>query len=382
MHPNSSSTSSSDGPAKPGPRGALATLGAMLLCLIAADLLVGVVAGTPYGRGAAQVNQLTRYFDYGRSIEGKVLAMAGADGTDPHPLAQTGWIAPPAGQPERLGQGQDLLVAVYGMSFAANIAKHMQAEDKKIAVRFGGGPGAPLSHSYALYTADRNHHEANVVVLGILASSLPALVTTTHMTWNFEAPSPHFYPRYSVVDGKLIQYLSSVGSLSGLQTTIRNPPRWRALVAEIAAHDEFYDPFVFGSWSVDGSVLARLVRRGWGQRIKRGTIERFHNAGGFTNELGLIDVTHALVNAFVSQVRSDGKLPVVMAINDRGYADHLHRVLAPIVAADRAVYMSTHELAPASESANFVKDGHFIATKDQLMGRKLIESINSRLDRK
>ena len=139
---------------------------------------------------------------------------------------------------------------------------------------------------------------------------------------------------------------------------------------------------MFRSWSLDESVLARLARRGWGQSSKRGSIERFHNAAGFTNELGLLDVTRALVTAFITQVRSDGKLPVVLAINDRGYSDHLHRVLAPIVATDEAVYLSTHELAPASDIGNFLKDGHFIPAKDQLIAGKLAELINARLNRR
>src|SRR6266850_274874 len=155
MHPNSSSTSSSERTARHRIRDALTTLGSMLLCLIMLDLVAGAFAGSPYGRERAQVRALTRYFDYGRSIEGKVRAMVGAEGTSPPPLAQAGWIGPPADQPERPGEGQNLLVAVYGMSFAANIAKQMQDQDKRIAIRIAGGPGATLSHSYAMYTADR-----------------------------------------------------------------------------------------------------------------------------------------------------------------------------------------------------------------------------------
>jgi len=353
----------------------------MLLCLVVVDLAVGVFLGNPYGREPAQVSQITRYFDYGRSIEGKVRAMVGVDGTPPHPLAQTGWIRPPVDQPERPGKSQDLLIAVYGMSFAINIVRPMQDLDARVAIRFAGGPGATLSHSYALYMADRGRHDAGVVVLGILASSLPGLVTTTHMTWNFEAPSPHFYPRFTVGSGGLVEFRPSIASLAQLQTTARDESRWQKLVAEIAANDEFYDSLVFRSWSADESVVARLARRAWGQSSKRKTLERFHRADGFTNELGLTDLARALANAFIAQVRSDGKLPVILAIHDRGYADHLHRVLGPVVTGDAAVYLSTHELAPATESGNFIRDGHFTAAKDQLVGRRLAELINSRLGR-
>ena len=382
MHPNSSSTSSSDGSAWKGVRLGVVTLVSMMLWLIAIDLVAGFFVGTPYGHESMRAGQLTRYFDYGRSVEGKVRAMVGPEGTLPPPLVQAGWIEPPSDQPVRAGKGQDLLVAVYGMSFAVNIAKHMQDEDKRIALRLAGGPGATLSHSYALYNADRGHHEADVVVLGILASSLPALMTISHMTWNFEEPSPHFYPRFSVVDGKLSRYSPSVSTLAQLQAASRDESRWRAVVDELSSHDAFYDPLVFRSWSLDESVLARLARRGWGQSRKRASIDRFHDTAGYTNELGLLDVTRALVTAFITQVRSDGKLPVVLAINDRGYPDHLHRVLAPIVAGSGAVYLSTHEVAPASDASNFLKDGHFVPAKDRLIALKLSELINARLNRR
>ena len=382
MCPNSSSISSSDISTWKGVRGSVVTLVSMLLWLIAIDLVAGFFVNTPYGRDPMRAGQLTRYFDYGRSIEGKVRAMVGPEGTPPPPLVQAGWIESPADQPVRPGKGQNLLVAVYGMSFAVNIAKHMQDEDKRVALRLAGGPGSTLSHSYAMYNADRGRHEADVVVLGILASSLPALMTISHMTWNFEEPSPHFYPRFSVVDGKLSRYSPSLSTLAQLQAAVRDESRWRAVVAELSSHDAFYDPLVFRPWSLDESVLVRLARRGWGQSRKRASIERFHNTAGFTNELGLLEVTRALVTDFITQVRSDGKLPVVLAINDRGYSDHLHRVLAPIVAGSEAVYLSTHELAPASDVGNFLKDGHIIPAKDQLIANKLAELINARLNRR
>jgi hypothetical protein len=95
----------------------------------------------------------------------------------------------------------------------------------------------------------------------------------------------------------------------------------------------------------------------------------------------LIDVTAALVKAFAAQARSDGNLPVVLAINDFGYADHLHRVLAPAVADSGAVYLSTHEIAPATDSSNFMDDGHFIPAKNDLIARRLAELVNQRLGR-
>jgi hypothetical protein len=72
---------------------------------------------------------------------------------------------------------------------------------------------------------------------------------------------------------------------------------------------------------------------------------------------------------------------VVLAINDRGYADHLHRVLAPVAAEAGALYFSTHALAPASDGASFVRDGHFTKAKNELLARRMAELVNARLGR-
>ncbi len=382
MHPNSSSTSSSRILVRSGLRTGLVTFGCMLLCLIAIDLTAGYVVGKPNAGERPRAGQLTWYFNYGRSIEGKVRAMVGPEGTPPPPMLTTGWVEPPSNQPAQIEEGQDLLIAVYGMSFAAHIAKQMQEQDNKIAVRMAGGPGATLSHSYAMYSADRGRHSASVVVLGILASSLPALATISHMTWNFEEPSPHFYPRFSVADEKLSRYSPSINTLAQLQTAARDDSRWEDVVSEIAAHDAYYDPLVFRSWALDESVMARLARRAWGQRSKRANVERFHISSGFTNELGLRDVTHRIVNSFINEVLNDRKFPVILVINDRGYADHLHKALAHFSTAEGVLYFSTHEIAPPADIGNFVKDGHFTAVNDQLLGRKLLDLLNQRLNRR
>jgi hypothetical protein len=381
MRLSNSSISNSDAVAPRRLRSALATIGATIVLLLALDFAVGAVVGVPYGAHPAGSGALARYLDYGRSTEGKVRLMLGLDGTKPHPLADSGWIAPREGQPQKPGVGQDLLIAGYGMSFTANILYRMQDADPRTAVRFAGGPGATLSHSYAMYSADREHHNARVVVLGVLASSLPGLVTISHMTWNFEGPSPHFYPRFRVTDHGLSAHAPSVGSLAELQAAARNPSQWNQLLAEIAANDAFYDPLVFRATVLDESVLTRLARRGWGQRSKREMLARLHRADGFTNELQLVDLAQALVKRFIVQAQQDGKLAVVLAIHDRGYADHLHKVLAPAVDNTGAVYLSTHETASAADGSNFQRDGHFVPAKDRLMARKLALLIDARLGR-
>jgi hypothetical protein len=362
-------------------RALLVIAASILLSLAAIDFGLGLWLGAPPIGPAHSSGALQRYFEYGRSVEGKIRQMVGPTEALSHPLALTGWLDPPTDQPTAVPEGSDLLVAVYGMSFSANAANAMHAQDQGLAVRNAGGPGATLGHSYAMYRRDRGEHAASVVVLGVLASSFPGLSTMTHATWNFEAPSPHFYPRFTLENGALVARPPAVASLDALRGILADDAAFTELLAQLEASDAFYDPFTFRASWLDRSVIARTLRRAWGQRAKRDTIARFHDAHGYTNEEQAVDVARAIVRAFVADVRAEGRLPVLLLIHDRGYADHLYQALRPVIEETRVDTVSTHEIAPAGEPANFVQDGHFTPEIDVQIGAELAERINAALER-
>lgn len=381
MSPPSSSTSSSE-PSRASQLRELARVAVWtLVFLLAIDAGLGVWLGDP-PRGPEQARgSLQRYFEYGRSTEGKIRSMVGPTDALTHPLALSGWIEPPVGQPSAAPAGARALVAVYGMSFSANVALAMHEQMPELAVRNAGGPGATLAHSYAMYQRDRLEHQASVIVLGVLASSFPSLSTLSHATWNFEAPSPHFYPRYRLEGGALASVPPPIASLAELREALADPARFETLRAALAQNDAFYDGLVFRESALDRSLIARALRRAWGQRGKRGTIARFHGPDGYTNELGAIDVSHAILREFAASVRADGKLPVLLLIHDRGYADHLYRAFLPVIEEAGVDFVSTHELAPAANLANFVRDGHFTPENDRRIARALGERILERLEK-
>ncbi len=384
MNPPSSSTSSSS--AERPPRETKRDLARIALALVATLVALDVGLGRWLGdapRGPANASgALQRYFEYGRSVEGKIRRMVGPTDDVTHPLALAGWIVPPAGQPRTAEPDGKVLVAVYGMSFSAHAANAMREQDPFFVVRNAGGPGATLGHSYAMYQRDRGEHTARVAVLGVLASSFPSLSTLTHATWNFEAPSPHFYPRFALEGGVLVSSPPPIASLADLRDALADESRFARVVETLRENDAFYDPFVFRQSALDDSVLARTLRRAWGQRRKRDTIDRFHDAKeGFTNEEEALDVARAIVRAFVAQARQDRVIPVLLLINDQGYGDHLYRALLPVIEETRVDTVSTHEIAAANDPANFVRDGHFTHENDLRIGRALGEAIHGALDR-
>src|SRR5271157_1223059 len=101
--------------------------------------------------------RLVVYFDYGRSIEGKIRRLVGPTDETSGPLANAGWIDGDdiAKQPDRASRSDAMLVSVYGMSFSSQVGTTMAELDPRITPRLFGGPAAPPNHSYASYQRDR-----------------------------------------------------------------------------------------------------------------------------------------------------------------------------------------------------------------------------------
>ena len=100
-----------------------------------------------------QPGKLAQYFDYGRSIAGKLARLVGSTDARSAPIVVAGWIdrecrhTPSPSPPGRIG------VTVYGMSFTEHIANQLEQLDPTLAISTYGGPAAPANHSYACFQA-------------------------------------------------------------------------------------------------------------------------------------------------------------------------------------------------------------------------------------
>lgn len=341
---------------------------------------------------------LQQYFDYGRSVEGKLRRMAGTSLQTGAALAQQGWLAPApvstlaataasarlAAAPDGLQRtggattAQAVRVAVYGQSFTMQIADLLpQLEPRWHIVRRQGAPAAPLSHSYAAYRADTDQPHADVILVGILASSLPRLVSLSNMTAWFEAPTPYTYPRYRLADGTLQAQAPLIGSYAELRRALQQPAAWRAFANQLRASDAAYDGALFESDWLDHSLLARLARRGYGQRHLQQLEQRYHGSDGFRNRDGLLEVSNALLLDMARLARSRQQQLVVVLIGDRGYGDHLSNALAPALAAGAITHLSTAVAASASDSSNFIADGHFTPAANRRLALALRDTLRA-----
>ncbi len=338
-------------------KSSLGTLGWIALWLVVFDVLINLAFVPPTDN--RKPSSLVRYFDYGRSIEGKLERMVQTSSKASAPIIEAGWLAP--AKPKLIrDQDDDLLVAVYGMSFTEHAATAMAAEDQRIALRMLLGPAAPPSHSFAAWQKDQK--SAKVAVLGILASSVVRLGSISGMNWTYEHPAPYTYPRYKLGGSGALEAIEPLMPTQGSfrEAFLSKDARWTQAVQQMRAQDEAFDPFVFYASPLDRSALVRLVRRAWANRVGRKAQDAIYSAKtGFDPDAETTKVLIAIVERFAQDARAAGQKPVLALFHDQGYADHLYRALAVSLKKHRIAYVSTHTLAPAKDPSNYLSDGHF-----------------------
>jgi hypothetical protein len=384
MHPPSSSISSSERgepgrrPARGEIREVLAVGGWAAASLVAIDLAINLMFPSPRDPRVASVGMLRTYFHYGRSIEGKIRHIVGPTDQTSSPVVMSGWLADvPARRDEEPPRGAgDVLVSFYGMSFTHQLGQATAELDPRVRLRLFGGPAAPPSHSYATYRLDRGGR-SDVVVLGILASSVIGMATTSGMTWNFEGPTPYTYPRYFMAAAGLEPHWPLVESLAGMRERLGDRAKWDGYVARIRAEDEFYDAFSFTANPLDQSALVRLIRRAWAQRQHRAVAGRIHTDAGFNEDRQEVRCLRAIVASFAETARRDGKLPLVLLLEGRGYAGHLDRVLRATIDEHAIPCVDTGAICPATDGRNFLPDGHFTPEANGKIARAILARLAS-----
>jgi hypothetical protein len=351
----------------------------IIICLLVIDFAVNFLFPYPSDPRITSSGQIDRYFNYGRSIEGKLSQMLGSTDESSSAIAQAGWLDPDLWKklnlPTHPANSKNLLVAVYGMSFSNQVAEAMKEIDPKITLRMIAAPAAPLNYSFAAYNKDRGRHNADIVMLGVLASSVKGLRTMNGMTWQFEGPAPYTYPKYFLEDGKLKEISPTITSLAELRAAFNNKQQWDAYTTQLRHYDEFFNSFLFSGF-LDNSAIVRLIRRAWAQRHQKTIEDKIHSVNGFNTEVD-IPVLKAIVTEFATSAKQDGKMPIVLLLNDKGYSDNLFRALEPTLTSASIPYVSTHNIAPASNLSNFIGDGHFVHSANKEIAKAVLKLVNN-----
>jgi hypothetical protein len=354
--------------------------------LVLIDVGVGLLC-RPDPNPQHEPKGLARYFQYGRSVESKLRYMVRDTPETSAPVASAGWLATVEGvlQPvhrERThpSDANHMLIAVYGQSFSLRATNAIAEVDPTIETRFLGGPAAPLSHSFAVFEGDRGKHQAKVVTIGVLASTLSRLTSLTNMTLWFEEPQPLTYPRYFLENGELRAIQPLVQSFDELRDTLRDPVRWKQFTTQLSRHDAAYDPYVFERDVFDYSTLGRAVRRAYGQRHAREFASRYLDKNGFTQQDQIVDVAAAILAKFAQDATADGRMPYVLLFNDSGQGNHLPRALGPHLDRLGIAYLSSDSVIAPNDPANYEANGHFRPDLDRAFAEAWRDDLHRRLD--
>jgi hypothetical protein len=322
-------------------------------------------------------NAVLRYLEYGRSVEGKMHKMIGPTDELTVPIASVGWLEPLQwrNKPSYPKNSEDLLIAIYGMSFAKHVGKVLPKLDSRVTIRLVAAPGAPPTHAYTAYLLDKEQHAAQVVIMGISATTLVSMTTLTPMNKYFEYPMPFTYPKYSLVENRLKVLWPKVRHFADLRRFLNDKALWEEYRQQLIAQDSYYDPFLFNQNFADNLAIIRFIRRAYAKRHAGSVSKTIHSSQGFFEHSEEIQVLRLIIKEFARQVRSNNQLPVLMLFNNRGYSDHLYQILAETIAEINIPTMSSHTIAPAEKLYNFLPDGHFTHAVNKQLGEAVIEIL-------
>ena len=354
-----------------------------LVWLILIDVTVNILFAMPTSPNVLP-SKMQMFFNHGRSVEGKIRRMVGVDKEATAKIAYAGWITEDEiGQPPMTASAPgQILVAAYGQSFSNQICDALKEIDPRFELRLRAGPGATLSHSYAYYKTDAKHHHADVVVLGILASSLTYMMGPTISTVSFENAAPYTYPVYFLKDGQLSAHDPIIHSLEELRSALwSNPILWKDYLGVLRNNSFTYNKWVYDSDLLDKSSLARLVRRSIGQKHVYDVTSRYWNQDGFNNNDGLLDVANALIADFAADVKAKSQIPYVLLIQDKGYKNHLALAFESQLKQLNIPYLSTHTIAPSTNYRNFISDGHFTPEVTKQIASAFRNDVLNKLDK-
>jgi hypothetical protein len=331
------------------------------------DFVIGLGFGMP-ADPRADPSALQRYFDYGRSIEGKLRRMVGSTPEQDAAIVASGWLSEEC-DIDTKELPDKLVFDIYGMSFTNQIAEKLETFDPGLASQRFGGPAAPPSHSYACFRRriDDRRHVAPIQIIGVLASSVPRMETMSGLTTSFESPEPFTYPRYSLrIDGRLHAEMPLITSRSDLHAALADPQLWHAFVAQLRNHDTFYAEHVFKADLLDHSVLGRLLRRAWGQRTLR------ERTNALRPEQDIAPTLSAMLLDFREKAWACDSRTVIILLEDRGYNRTLSAILSRTLRENSMDFVATSAIVPPSDSANFLPDGHFTAAANEKIAQAVL----------
>jgi hypothetical protein len=171
--------------------------------------------------------------------------------------------------------------------------------------------------------------------------------------------------------------MPSIESANDLRAALNDSDKWRAFEQDLAGNDYFYSRPVFQADVFDHSVIARMIRRAWGQRLLNERTDALRAADGFSGAPDISRVLGAILVDFAQKARARGTRPIVILIEDRGYGEALSSIAVPTLKANAIEFVATSTIVSPDDSGNFVADGHFTPAAFEKIARAVLNLLGN-----
>ena len=372
---NSSTSSSETDPdsADPRPVDGLRTLAWIVALSLVMEVGLSVCLRVP----AIERSGIGRYFGYGASIESKILDYVDDPDLSSRSVFYAGWLDPTTWPPE--GQSND--IAVYGMSYAGNLAGAVRRAAPELDVRMIGGPGAPLSHSYAAYGLDVGRRSTKLVLITLLSSGVRDMVGLTHDTTFNDHSQPATWPVYRLTDsGVELKAWPEISSAAAMRRAItQDRGLWERHLDQLEASDLNFSRFLYAAHWSEKLVLGRVLRRAWAKSKEREFNQSLDRAdGNFDREALAPMLTREVLRAFISDVRRNGEKPVVILFSQQGVGDELWQLVGDVLEQTKVPYLTSEDYCASNVIDNYA-NLHFVPDCDDRMVKRLLEVYQEEL---
>lgn len=355
----------------------LIVLGWIILWCVIIDAGINLIFSYP-SNTHTKPSKLQDYFEYGRSVEGKLERMTRPNKEDSSPRVRGGWLNSNKHEslPKIVENPDEILVAFYGMSHTEQLWKAIHKIDNKFIIRGSMAAGAPPNWSYAAYEIDRGRHKADAVVLGILTDSVAPIAATTGMTAFFDSAYPYTFPHYTVMDGIMLVSKPPFLDVQGYIDNFYDKHKWDQYRKWLGANDRYYNPLLFRKSIFDHSALFRLFRRAYADKIKNNITKSIYQYSGFVEDSDEVASLRAIVRQFAITARQDNIVPIVFIVNSKFRSNHLYEILKPTLNQYNISHLSTHTICPPDDpSVYLTENSHFTPEKDIELAKEMIDII-------
>ncbi len=349
--------------------------------LVIMDVAVNSIFKFPSEPGNAHPSFLEQYFEYGRSVEGKLDRMYGFKGAETMPILGYGWLQNENYEllPNK-APGNKSLIAIYGMSHAKLLGDAIKRIDSKYMIRDIIAPGAPVNWSFAAYIADKEKHEAKISILAVMTDSVPYISATAGTTCYFDMGHPYTFPRYFMEKDLIKEIYPPFYTTEGFKKYFFNSEKWKEYRAWLNRNDKYYDILLFKRSMLDKSSLFRVLRRSYSETMKQNIIEKIYDKNGFNLKSEEVLALQGIVRSFAKNVRKKKGIPIIYIVNNENRGDHLYKALKKILEDYNIPFLSTHRICPPDDPRVYLgTNSHFTPDKDIELAKEMIRIIENEM---